>query len=369
MPVTLIVEPDHGGHRFQAVANVAALAARTTDVVLVTSHGASVTDEFRTYLADAKLTVEERFHGIHPPTRELARAVADHARSTDVDQALVMDADQSLKRWWYVAAREFRGLPRRPRVVFMLTRYPARLGLSDRTGWALRVSKATLALAAMGTRTLHRVAGFAGREDLARGWLVRRARDPAICTAHARDRAALRADLGLPSDRRLVGVFGVIYERKNVPLTVAALRAAGDDADLLLAGLVKPEVAAWLDAQPAGVRDRIVVRDGFLPNDELDRLVAASDAVVVALTNNGPSGIMGKALAAGVPVVSAGSQVRARELAATGGGVDVPLTVDGIADGLRELLRPGRPAVTGGTVPPATAEGFAAVLLGLDPDR
>ncbi len=364
MPVTVIVEPDHGGHRFQAAANVARLAGRTDEVILLTSAGATRTDEFGIYLADLDLKIDERFDGIYPPTRQIAEAAADIARANSDVTVVVMDADQSLKRWWYVAPGAFRGLPHRPRVIFMLTRYPAKLTLTDRFGWALRVSKATLALAARTTRTLHRVAGFAGRDDLSRGWLVKRARDPAICSAHSRDRRRLRYELGLPVERRLVGIFGVISERKNAPLVLDAIRASGTDADLLLAGSVKPEVTAWLAALPASDRERIIVHDGFLPNETLDRLVAAADVVAIPLTNNGPSGIMGKALAAGVPVVSAGSEVRARELRATGGGLSAPLTVDGVGAALRTLLIDEPITVGGGSLPPATAEAFAAAVLG-----
>jgi hypothetical protein len=368
MPVTVIVEPDHGGHRFQAAANVARFAGRTGEVLLLTSAGATQTEEFRTYLADVELKVDDRFDGIYPPTRAMARAVAELCRTNAVSTVVVMDADQSLKRWWYVAAAAFRGLPRRPRVIFMLTRYPAKLTLTDRVGWKLRVSKATLALAAMATRTLHRVAGFAGRDDLSRGWLVKRARDPAICTAHSRDRATIRAELGLPADRKLVGIFGVIYERKNAPLILDAILASVmDDADLLLAGTIKPEVAEWLAAQPADRASRIIVRDGFLPNDVLDQLVAASDVVTIALTNNGPSGIMGKALAADVPVISAGSAVRARELKLTGGGLSTELSVESIASALRTVLAPGGIGVRNYALPPATAEVFAAAVLGTEP--
>jgi glycosyltransferase involved in cell wall biosynthesis len=363
MAGTLIVEPDPGGHRFQAVANVARLAARDGEVVLLTSRGATGRPEFENFLADRALEVDERFPVIHPPTAELLAAIAEHARSRDVARVVVMDADQSLKRWWYLAPRVLRGVRPRPRVVFMLTRYPARLRLADRVGWKLRVTKASLALAAMATGSLHRVAGFAGREDLASGWLVKRARDPAICGAHSRDRAALRAQLGLPLDRRLVGIFGVIGDRKNVPFVLDALIAAGNDTDLLLAGAVREGTPAWLDGLAPERRRRVLVCDGFLADDELDRYVASSDAVAIALTNNGPSGIMGKALAAGVPVVTAGSVVRARELDVTRAGVATEFTVPAFAAAVRRVLDDPAP-VGASTVPPATAEAFAAALLG-----
>src|SRR3954453_21373726 len=306
MAGTLIVEPDPGGHRFQAVANVARLAGRDGEVVLLTSRGATARPEFENFLADRALEVDERFAVIHPPTAELLAAVAEHARAGGVGRVVVMDADQSLKRWWYLAPRVLRGIRPRPRVVFMLTRYPARLRLADRVGWKLRVTKSTLALAAMASGSLHRVAGFAGREDLAAGWLVKRARDPAICGAHSRDRVALRTALGLPLDRHLVGVFGVIGDRKNAPFVLDAVMAAGGEVDLLLAGAVREGTPDWLSGLAPELRRRVHVRDGVLPGDELDRYVASSDAVAIALTNNGPSGIMGKALAAGVPVVTAG---------------------------------------------------------------
>ncbi|MDT4899200.1 MAG: hypothetical protein QOJ78_130 [Pseudonocardiales bacterium] len=366
MPVTLIVEPDPGGHRFQAVANVAELAGRDGDVTLLTSTGASSGAEFGVYLATADLDVREVYDRTYPPTRTMADEIARYCREHDVSTVLIMDADQSLKRWWYAAPLAFRGLPRRPRVIFMLTRYPAKLRLKDRFGWALRVSKATLAILAMATGTLHRVAGFAGREDMSRGWLVKRARDPAICTAHARDRAAIRAALDLPADRSLVGVFGVMSMRKNAPLILDSILASESDADFVIAGLVKPDVAAWLDGLAPKVRARIIVRDGYLDNDLLDRLVAAVDVVIIALTNNGPSGIMGKALAAGVPVVSAGSEVRARELAATAGGESAELTVAGLAAAIQRVLDADPAQARRSSVPPATAEEFAAVLLGVD---
>jgi glycosyltransferase involved in cell wall biosynthesis len=368
MPVTLIVEPHPSGHRFEAVANVARLAGRTDEIVLLTSAGATASDEFAAYLTDVALKVEEAFDHIEPPTRQIAHVVAQHCREANVSTVVVMDADQSLKRWWYAAAAEFRGLPRRPRVVFMLTRYPAKLALTDRVGWKLRITKGTLALAAMATRTLHRTAGFAGRDDMTPGWLIKRARDPATCSAHSRDRAARRADLDLPADRRIVGIFGVLTDRKNPPLVLEAILASGCDADLLLAGSVKPDVAAWLAGLSDEHRARVVVHDGFLSSDLLDRLIASVDVVAIAMTNNGPSGIMGTALAAGVPVVSAGSQVRAGELVATDNGEPAEFTVAGFADALTKVFARDPSAPRKNTVPPATGETFAASLLGLDSD-
>ncbi|MDN5893798.1 MAG: glycosyltransferase [Nocardioides sp.] len=366
MPATVIVEPDPGGHRFQAVASVARVSARDGDVVLLTSEAGAADEAFGVFLSDIEVDVAARFGAIHPDTREMAYAVADLARDREVATVIVMDADQSLKKWWYVARAAFKGLERKPRVIFMLTRYPARLTLRDSFGWKLRIAKGSLALLSRANGTVHRFAGFAGRDDMSKGWLVKRARDPEICLAHSRDRAQLREELDLPQHRRIVGIFGVLEERKNAPLILDSLDRAGlEDVDLLLAGGVRPEVWAWVNGLPPGRRARVIVRDGFLSNEEMDRLVAAVDACPIALTNNGPSGIMGKALAAGVPVVTTGSEVRAREVRATDGGVACEWSEASIGTAIREVLERDPGAPRRNTVPPATSEAFAETLLGV----
>jgi glycosyltransferase involved in cell wall biosynthesis len=373
----LLVEPHPVGHRFQAVANVARVAARTDDVRVLTSVGATAEPAFGEYVGPLlapgalphgrRIDVAEVFSGRIPSTRELVAEIAAECRRGDVSTVVLMDADTSLKRWWLDAPRALRRLPRRPRVVFMLTRYPAQLRPTDLTGWRLRLPKATLALAAMASGSLHRVAGFAGRDDMSRGWIVKRTRDPDVCGAHARDRAALREKHGLPADRRIAGIFGVINPRKNAPLIWAALRRARLDCDLLLAGPLADEVAAWARTVPATERGRVIVREGFLANDELDQLVASVDVVPIALTNNGPSGIMGKALAAGVPVVTAGSTVRARELVATDAGELADLDADSIGAAIARVLAYPPDRERRNTVPPATVEEFAENLLGAPP--
>jgi glycosyltransferase involved in cell wall biosynthesis len=364
VPVTVIVEPDPGGHRFQYVSHVVGRAVTRGDVVLLTSTGAASSTEFQTYLGDAPIKVDERFTDIYPPTAEMVDAVVEYCASGDVETVFVMDADKSLKRWWRDAAGPMRRLARRPKVVFLLTRYPARLSPFDRIGWMHRIAKGSLSLLAMSTGTLSRVVSLAGRDDMGKGTLVKLVRDPAICGAHSRDRASIRDSLDLPQDRKLVGIFGVISDRKNVPLVAAALELGAPDAQLLLAGQLEPDVATWLEGQPQQTKQRIRVFEGFLSNDVLDLLVAASDVVVIAQNNNGPSGIMGKAVAAGVPVLSAGSKVRARELAALDAGLNAELEVTSLAGGLRELLSGAHRGARAHAVQLPTAQTFADTLFG-----
>ncbi len=366
---TLLLEPSPSGHRFQTVAMVAEVLSRTDDVVVLTSRVGLEDPAHATFLAGLDgVRVEAPFRQEYPSTPEVAREVARRSRGGEVATVVVLDADQTLKRWWWALPRAF-GLRRRPRVVFMLTRYPAKLSLTDHVGWRLRVPKAALAGLAMLTGSLHRVAGFAGRDDLSPGWIVKRTRDPARCGAHSRDRADLREKHGLPLDRRLVGIFGGVSERKHPDVVWDALRGAGIEADLVLGGALSAGVAAWADALEQDERNRLVLRPGFLPEQELDELVAAADAVALVMTNNGPSGIMGKALAAGVPVVTAGSIVRSREATATGGGEAADLTPQSVGTALSRVLERGGLAPS--TVPEATVEAYVAAMVGrpsLNPD-
>ncbi len=250
-------------------------------------------------------------------------------------------------------------------MVFFYTRYPARVPLNDPVQVKLRVTKAVLTVVTMLTRTLHRAAGFAGRDDMHKGWLVKRARDPEICGSHSRHRAALRAELGLPPDRRLVGIFGLISERKNARLVFEGLRRRPASTPTCCSpGVIEPEVQAWIEALPPEQKERIRTFHGFLDNTLLDKLIAAVDVAPIALTNNGPSGIMGKALAAEVPVVSAGSAVRARELRATDGGELAELESGSLAAAIQRVFDRPADAPRRSSVPAATAEEFAAVVLG-----
>jgi glycosyltransferase involved in cell wall biosynthesis len=361
-PLTVLVEPDPGGHRFQWVSHVVrGLAEEGSDVLLLTSTGATATDAYATFLAPLDVTAVERFDGIYPPAAEIGQALVEVHRERPLRRWVVMDSDQMVKRWWLHAPRELRSRRTAPYGVLVMTRFPPRI-LPDRHLLWLRSTKSLLTLLAMARGSARRMAYVAGRDQLRQGLLFKRLRDPALCSAHARDRAALRAASGLPLDRRIVGILGMIDVRKNVPLVGDAVEAAGPDVDLLVAGGLSDDVVEWIESLPPERRARVHVRSGFLTDAELDGLTAACDVVAVVQQNPGPSGIMGKAQAAGVPVLSSGSQVRRRETAALGSGVHTETTVEAIAAGLRTLLARGTEPVP---VPPGlpTAAEFADVVL------
>ncbi|MEJ7635425.1 glycosyltransferase [Aeromicrobium sp.] len=348
---------------------MARVALRLGDVVLLTTTDARGRDEFNVYLADLSLTVEERLSSIDQPTKDLVAAVADTCRRVgDVKHIVFMDADNALKTWWIAAIGAFKGLDRRPKVSFFLTRWSSSLawaGLKDLYYLKIRSAKIVLVLLARLTRTVDRCSGFAGRDVTSPGWPVRNVRDPAICSARSTDRSRLRTELSLPHDRKLVGIFGGINVRKYPPLALDAVLAADDDADLLLAGPFDADARSWLDALEPAHRQRVLVVDRFLSNADLDRMLAASDVVLLLMRLEGPSGIMGKAMVADVPVVTAGSGSRARELETLHRGAATESEVASLAKGLHRVLNSSegrRPR----TMELPTADTFGAAVLGLD---
>jgi glycosyltransferase involved in cell wall biosynthesis len=367
MSVTLIVEPNAAGHRFQAAADVATVALSDGAIMLLTSTGAASGEEFKSYMSHLPVTVLDPLSSASPSTQDLIRCITDACREHVVSRVVLMEADNALKSWWHAAFSSLHGLEPRPRIDFFLTRWP-RLEWRGNDPYFLRIraAKMVLVLLARLTRTLDRCSGFATRDTRSRGWLVKNVRDTATCSAHSRDRKRLRDELSLPPDRRLVGIFGGIDVRKNPPVALDAVLAAGPDCDLLLAGPVDDQTHAWLAALPPDARHRVLVRDGFHSNAELDRMLAASDVVLLLMTLEGPSGIMGKAMVADVPVVTAGSRARAREMSTLHRGVATNPEAADLAAGLRRVLDDVLPG-TGTAVDLPTAETFGRTILGFAP--
>lgn len=138
----------------------------------------------------------------------------------------------------------------------------------------------------------------------------------------------------------LVGVFGVVTPRKNLPLLVEAVTRSGD-AVLVVGGRLAPEVREFLDgdAGAAALRaaGRLVVVDRLLDADELAGALAGVDVVAVLHDNDSPSGILAEACVRGTPsLVPAGGWL-ARVVDETGIGVATALDADGVAAALRRV--------------------------------
>src|SRR5664280_604508 len=126
---------------------------------------------------------------------------------------------------------------------------------------------------------------------------------PADFTA---DRAAVRRQLDLPENQRVFLFYGAGYRRKGLGLAVQAMLATADDtpAFLLYAGrqAASREVAQGLEELVSRGRARIIHR--YITNEEEKGLFAASDIVLLPYRKHfGISGVLMRAIGAGLPVI------------------------------------------------------------------
>jgi glycosyltransferase involved in cell wall biosynthesis len=137
--------------------------------------------------------------------------------------------------------------------------------------------------------------------------IARAAGDPAPQRPRIARSAARRA-LGLDPAGRYVGMVGGLDDRKAVPETLAAFRAArlGATDRLVLAGSLLPQYAKLIreEYQDLVRQGTLVLLDRFLTGEELAQAFAALDVhCSVFKSFAGLSSLMLKSLAAGVPVL------------------------------------------------------------------
>jgi len=145
-----------------------------------------------------------------------------------------------------------------------------------------------------------------------------------------------------PEGPLVVGVFGVVGPRKNLPVLVAAMRDA-PDAALVVAGRLFPEVRSYVDTDPEVARlvadGRMVVVDRLLEPAELGDALAGADVVAVLHDNDSPSGIQAEAALRGTPSLVPVGGWLAQVVRATGTGTAVPLDPAGVAAGIARVAR------------------------------
>ena len=184
------------------------------------------------------------------------------------------------------------------------------------------------------------------------------------------DRAAARAALDLPADRRVALFMGLIRPYKGVDLLIEAVAKLPADSDWLLLVVGEPwgglESILRQQVRDRGLKDRVRLVLRWVPEVEVPGLLAAADLVVLPYRSGSQSAVAPMALAAGVPVLTTDVGGVA-EIVRHGidGWVVEPGSVDALATALVELDHPtlerlGRGAVEGrGRF---TWDGYAAAL-------
>lgn len=164
--------------------------------------------------------------------------------------------------------------------------------------------------------------------------------------------------------RRWVGVFGRIDDRKNVPLLLEGLSQERPSAyGLVLAG------RSGLDWTRKRLRQgaakftarggHIVVIDRELDETELDALVDSVDCVACLHSNEGPSGVALKAAAAGQRLVLGGAKTLEAMSLAVPSAFWSALEATSVANSVSEALSFPRPAPFTFGTPETFAREFA----------
>lgn len=140
------------------------------------------------------------------------------------------------------------------------------------------------------------------------------------------DLAEVRATYGVESGRTLALLFGALDERKGVFAVLEALCLLPEKSArrlaVLFAGAARPEVRDRLHKAVASTDStaQVLLHDAFVPDDEIQDLVRASDLVLVPYQRHvGSSGVLIRAAAAGRPVLGqayglVGQQIAAHRL-------------------------------------------------------
>lgn len=148
--------------------------------------------------------------------------------------------------------------------------------------------------------------------------------DPITMFATAETAARFRKAHGLCGDRYWFAILGAVTPRKNLPLVAKALATgAPTRTGLLVAGVCDPVTLAkaWRPLEDFRARGgRVVVVNRLLSDCDLDSAVRGVDCVVLAHSNEGPSGLFGKSLLAGTRIVAAGASSLRQDVASVGTG-------------------------------------------------
>ena len=290
-----VVEPASSGHRLWYVRLLADAAAGSCTLLTTPPVPASV--EFELHLAGADLRTEtvtpagDRGRGWY-------RAALARAAAVPGSSVVMPDAEAALLPLLGARAGGVRAIT----VVLMrTTRGPGLRGLAVfvaklllvaalRLRWRSRLRAFALLPPGSELRPLHRLAG------------LRAVHDPVRFAPAEYDPAAARDRLGLPTQGQVFAVIGPLSDRKSVPEIIDAWRSARRPGVLLLAGTAPPTVAAA--AAEAGPAAPIVLRDGYLSDEDFDTYLVATDVALLLYRNRGSSGVLAKAVAADCDVLT-----------------------------------------------------------------
>lgn len=326
--------------------------------VLVLPLEAKHSVEFRVHLADLPKSVQIIYLGGRISVRGLAKMLPSSSEAMPV---VFSEGDSWLAKLLF-SPRLHGGatalIMRKPNAVSDSLCRPARIAAKSALIWGLRAVRRYQVFLLQDA-----ISSPGGK------WAVA---DPVTMSADPSDRERLRdewAALVVEKPRYWVGVVGGIGPRKNVPFVSEAVASLGSDFGLVVAGEAEAQEAdieEWLStARRAGTP--VVRIEGTLSEHHFDSIVAALDVVVVAHSNEGPSGILAKAVLAETPVAAAGAQsLRLAADSSDGAVAWSELKAHLIADSIQSLVSVDRKLTSRKNL---STSSFTDRLLSTSPNR
>lgn len=296
----LIVEGNADGHRLFYVSLLASAAAAAGEEVLLATRASVISSpEYAVHMAkfgsQLKLTTTEDFS-----VRDVERLCRVHA----IDHAVIPDGDSFAYQLSKGHPWTWRGT-----VTALVMREKGQPSRVPGSALVKTAVKGVLLQAA------HCRRGVEVRVLKSASWrgfsLLPTTRDPVVLNAKNKCTEP-HALPSLSKSRFWFGLVGIIGQRKNLPLVAASLASLGrPDIGLLVAGRVEAGVLEEAEEHLERIRGyggQVTIVDRLLSDEELDLAVRQLDCVVLAHSNEGPSGILGKALAAETRIVAAGAK-------------------------------------------------------------
>jgi glycosyltransferase involved in cell wall biosynthesis len=349
---TLLVEGNPDGHRLYYISILASAAsARGDKVILATTASAVGSPEWKVHMASASEELQILIQDDYS-----AAAISKIADEIEADHVVVPDGDA----FAYQLARR-RWSARGTVSALIMRERGQRSGLPG-MALAATVAKAILLqIIHLQPRVQVRVLKSSSWKGIS---LLPFSRDPVTF---------LYPDTNARSYRRLLsdgsfwfGVVGNIGRRKNLPLVAAAvagMRRA--DVGLVAAGQIEADALEEAQIFIERIRQiggRVEIIDHLLEENELDQIIDEVDCVVLAHSNESPSGILGKATAAGTRIVAAGAKSLRKDCRSLGPGAQwVKLSENELRRALNEAMRVPGPDHR----ELASPSSFAASLLGV----
>ncbi len=228
-------------------------------------------------------------------TRRARRFLAERPDAVSITHNDVMAGDVYVNHGVLQAAMRARG-----DYAWRMVRNPVHLftALRDRIRYRGRTHRAVVALttaeAALLSSTYGRVR--APIHVIPNGVDVERFRPP-----DAAERRRSRTELGVDDDRTIAVFIGHEFERKGLPIAVAALRTASDVLLLVVGGSPEMIQRAQAQARQAGVAERVHFVGAH--HDPVP-FIWASDVLVLPSAYEANALVVLEALACGLPVIS-----------------------------------------------------------------